>query len=73
MFLKKIYLFIFGCTRSLLLPSDFIQLRRVGSPFCFVVYGLLIVAASPVGGAQALGARVSVVPHVGSGTVAQGL
>ena len=77
-FFKKIsciYLFIFGCIPSSLLHTGFLQLQRAGATLA--VRRLLIAVASHCG-AQALGARASVVvarvlQSAGSVVVAHGL
>ena len=45
---RFIYLFVFGCTGSLLLHAGFLELQRVGATLA-VVHGLLLAVASPAG------------------------
>lgn len=45
LFLKKIYLFNFGCTGSLLLPTGFLSSSGKQVVLLVIVHGLLIVKA----------------------------
>ena len=67
-----LYLFIFGCVGSSLLRTGFLQLWWVGTTLPCGVWASHCSGFSCCG-ARALGARASVVVHVGSVVVAHGL
>ena len=71
-FFKLITLFIFGCSGSSCCALVFFSSCGERGLLFVVVRGLLIAVASLVGGTRALGARASVVWHVGSVVVAHG-
>lgn len=63
------YLFIFGCSRSLLMHGGFLSLRRGGVTLCYGARASHCGGFSR-GGAQARGAWASAVEAVGSVVVA---